>query len=181
MPSTFDNFTLGTTAGGATPIQADDYVVGFDTAVLNGERKWPITTLAQSVSSVMSQEITNKISQQAITVSSPAAAKAWVNWTSDGTSTGAINVTSSYNVTSVSRVGTSGDGRYTFDINIQAGILSNTNYTWFASGRENDDTNEIILLGAYKSDTKTTTKLRLISKEGATATSLTEGNVVIFA
>ncbi len=61
MPSTFDNFTLGTTAGGATPIQTDDYVVGFDTAVLNGERKWRITTLAQSVSSVIESQLTNKI------------------------------------------------------------------------------------------------------------------------
>jgi hypothetical protein len=56
MPSTFDNFTLGTTAGGATPIQADDYVVGFDTAVLNGERKWRVSTLAQAVSAIIDSE-----------------------------------------------------------------------------------------------------------------------------
>lgn len=62
MPSTFSDFTLGTTAGGATPIQTDDFVVGYDTSVLNGERRWPITTLAQSVSSVMRNEIINQTS-----------------------------------------------------------------------------------------------------------------------
>ncbi len=63
MPSTFADFTLGTTAGGATPIQTNDFVVGYDTSVLNGERRWPITTLARSVSSIMSEEIINKIDQ----------------------------------------------------------------------------------------------------------------------
>lgn len=61
MAINFNSFTEGSTAGGATPIQTNDYVVGFDTAVPGGERKWAITTLAQAVSSVMQTELNNKI------------------------------------------------------------------------------------------------------------------------
>jgi hypothetical protein len=112
MPSTFSDFTLGTIAGGATPIQTDDFVVGYDTSVLNGERRWAITTLAQSVSSVMSQEITNKISQQAITESSPAAAKAWVNFTVN--SSNVIVQNNSFNIVGIS---TPSLNRFTVTVN----------------------------------------------------------------
>jgi len=42
MPSTFEDFTTGTSVAG------DDYIVGYDTAVLGGERKWTATTMAES-------------------------------------------------------------------------------------------------------------------------------------
>lgn len=53
MAINFNSFTTGT-VGGANPIQTDDFVVGFDTAVPGGERKWAITTLANAVSGVIS-------------------------------------------------------------------------------------------------------------------------------
>jgi hypothetical protein len=120
MPSTFEQFRLGTTAGGVTPIQTDDFVVGYDTNALDGERRWPITTLAQSVSSVMSQEITNKINQQAITESSPAAAKAWVIF--NGTLANPITPTNAYNMGAITKNGT---GDYTLNF---TNAMANTNY-----------------------------------------------------
>jgi hypothetical protein len=66
MAINFNSFTEGTTAGGATPIQTNDYVVGFDAAVPGGERKWAITTLAQSVSSVMNAELVNTINNTGV-------------------------------------------------------------------------------------------------------------------
>ena len=62
MAINFNSFTTGT-VGGANPIQSDDYVVGFDQAVPSGERKWPITTLANAISGVMNDELINKINQ----------------------------------------------------------------------------------------------------------------------
>jgi len=62
MAINFNSFTTGT-VGGANPIQSDDFVVGFDTAVPSGERKWPITTLANAISGVMNDELINKINQ----------------------------------------------------------------------------------------------------------------------
>ena len=57
----------------------------------------------------MSQEITNKISQQAITESSPAAAKAWVNFNGTGIfspNPSTSKIRSSYNVSSITKNGT---------------------------------------------------------------------------
>ena len=62
MAINFNSFTTGT-VGGANPIQSDDFVVGFDTAVPSGERKWPITTLANAISGVMNDELIHKINQ----------------------------------------------------------------------------------------------------------------------
>lgn len=62
MAINFNSFTTGT-VGGANPIQSDDYVVGFDQAVPSGERKWPITTLANAISGVMNDAIIEKINQ----------------------------------------------------------------------------------------------------------------------
>jgi hypothetical protein len=62
MAINFNSFTTGT-VGGANPIQSDDYVVGFDTAVPSGERKWQVTTLANAVSAVMNDAIIEKINQ----------------------------------------------------------------------------------------------------------------------
>lgn len=56
MAINFDSFTEGTTS----TIQSNDYVVGFDTAVPGGERKWTVSTLANAVSGLIQQEILNK-------------------------------------------------------------------------------------------------------------------------
>ena len=101
---------------------------------MSGERRWPITTLAQSVSSVMSEEITNKISQQAITESSPAAAKAWVNFNGEGTTSGQnLTIRSSFNITSVIDRGL---GYY--EINMTSGLFSDTNYLVHSNIGETD-------------------------------------------
>ena len=50
MAINFDSFTEGTTS----TIQSNDYVVGFDTAVPGGERKYTVSTLANAVSGVAS-------------------------------------------------------------------------------------------------------------------------------
>lgn len=107
MPSTFENFTLGTTAGGATPIQTDDFVVGYDTSVLNGERRWPITTLAQSVSGIMDAQLTNDINS--ILATSSTSVKAWavIRWPDGGTGS-TPTLMADYNVSTVVREGTSG-------------------------------------------------------------------------
>jgi hypothetical protein len=47
MPSTFEDFATGTSA------QQNDWIVGYDTAVLGGERKWTVNTLAKAVSGAM--------------------------------------------------------------------------------------------------------------------------------
>ena len=44
MPSTFQDFTTGTSVAG------DDWIVGYDQAILGGERKWSATTMAESSS-----------------------------------------------------------------------------------------------------------------------------------
>lgn len=62
MAINFNSFTTGT-VGGVNPIQSDDFVVGFDTAVPSGERKWQVTTLANAISGVMSAAIVEKINQ----------------------------------------------------------------------------------------------------------------------
>ena len=50
---TLNDFTLAGTAA------SDDFVVGFDTAVANGERKWTVATIANAVSGVMATELNN--------------------------------------------------------------------------------------------------------------------------
>jgi len=171
MPSTFDNFTLGTTAGGATPIQTNDYVVGFDTAVLNGERKWQITTLAQSVSSVMSEEITNKISQQAITTSSPMVAKAWVNFNGTGTIGNNQTIRSDYNVSSVTKNGT---GDYTVNFTTP---MSDANYSAVANFFSNSSsTNYGNSDGQAACNTFLTSSVRVVTLN--TNTNLSESFIV---
>jgi len=54
MPSTLSDFT---SAAVAAP---DDFIVGYDTATLNGERRWTVSTIANSVSGVMSAELNNQ-------------------------------------------------------------------------------------------------------------------------
>ena len=49
MAINFDSFTEGTTS----TIQTDDYVVGFDTAVPGGERKFRVSTIANAVSGII--------------------------------------------------------------------------------------------------------------------------------
>jgi len=50
---TLNDFTL---AGAAA---SDDFIVGFDTAVAGGERKWTVATIANAVSGVMTPELNN--------------------------------------------------------------------------------------------------------------------------
>jgi hypothetical protein len=56
MPSTFQDFTLGD----ITNIVSNDFIVGYDTATLGGERRWTLSTIANSVSGVMSAELNNQ-------------------------------------------------------------------------------------------------------------------------
>lgn len=182
MAINFDSFTLGTTQ----TIQSDDYVVGFDTAVPGGERKWTISTLANAVSSITSLGTVKSVTGTApisvangtttpaisiaaattsaagsmsstdktrldsasvvnglvkcngsgsfsaavagtdyLTSASLAAAKAWVNFNGTGT----IAIRSSYNVTSIGDVGT---GQYR--INVNNGVLNNSNYSVLITG-----------------------------------------------
>lgn len=53
MPSTLANFTEATTA------PANDFIVGYDTAVLGGERRWTVATIANAVSGIMNQQLNN--------------------------------------------------------------------------------------------------------------------------
>jgi len=46
MPSTLENFTLSAVAA------PDDFIVGYDTATLNGERRWTVSTIANAVSGI---------------------------------------------------------------------------------------------------------------------------------
>ncbi len=55
MAINFDSFTEGTTSN----IQSNDYVVGFDTAVPGGERKFTLSTIANAVSGIMGSELNN--------------------------------------------------------------------------------------------------------------------------
>lgn len=54
MPSTLENFTLSAVAA------PDDFIVGYDTATLGGERRWTVSTIANTVSGVMNSELNNK-------------------------------------------------------------------------------------------------------------------------
>jgi hypothetical protein len=53
MAINFDSFTEGTTSN----IQSNDYVVGFDTAVPGGERKFRVSTLANAVSGIITPSL----------------------------------------------------------------------------------------------------------------------------
>jgi hypothetical protein len=55
MPSTLAQFTLGTTAA------SDDFIVGYDTAVLGGERRWSVSTMANAISGVMNSQLVTLI------------------------------------------------------------------------------------------------------------------------
>jgi len=65
MPSTLENFTLSAVAA------PDDFIVGYDTATLNGERRWTVSTIANAVSGVMSPALQNLVNEQTITLSAP--------------------------------------------------------------------------------------------------------------
>ena len=51
MPSTLANFTLSAAAA------PDDFIVGYDEAVLNGERRWSVSTIANAVSGIIAPSI----------------------------------------------------------------------------------------------------------------------------
>jgi len=53
MPSTLANFTLSAAAA------PDDFIVGYDEAVLNGERRWTVSTIANAVSGIITPSFTN--------------------------------------------------------------------------------------------------------------------------
>ena len=55
MAINFDSFTEGT----ISTIQSNDYVVGFDTAVPGGERKFTVSTIANAVSGIITPSFTN--------------------------------------------------------------------------------------------------------------------------
>ena len=105
MPSTLANFTLSAAAA------PDDFIVGYDEAVLNGERRWSVSTIANAVSGVMNTQLNNLIDQKNVNQSvaydnlntdlKKRVVHAWVNFS--GVS-GAIR--NSYNVSSVSVFGT---------------------------------------------------------------------------
>ena len=59
MPSTLAQFTLGTTAA------SDDFIVGYDTAVLGGERRWSVSTMANAISGVMNTQLNSLIDSKA--------------------------------------------------------------------------------------------------------------------
>ena len=139
MPSTLANFTLSAAAA------PDDFIVGYDEAVLNGERRWSVSTIANAVSGVMKTQLNNDISSStSVTIlsatlsASPMVAKAWVNFNG---STTTPTVRSSYNVVSVTRA-TAGDnsGYYhadgTYKINFATGTFANTNYAVVGLSRD---------------------------------------------
>ena len=107
--------------------------------------------------------------------SSPAAAKAWVQFRQDVASPYAITSTRAYNVTSVTM---GSNGIYT--ITFAAGVLTTNEYAYFASTRENDNDNEPSTFTAFRDDIKTNTQLVLQAHEGAGAQRCTEGCVVVF-
>jgi hypothetical protein len=51
MPSTLENFTLSAIAA------SNDFIVGYDTAALNGERRWTVSTIANAVSGIMTPQL----------------------------------------------------------------------------------------------------------------------------
>jgi hypothetical protein len=53
MASTLADFTL---SGVAAP---NDFIVGYDEAVLDGERRWTLSTIAKAVSGIMSTQLGN--------------------------------------------------------------------------------------------------------------------------
>jgi hypothetical protein len=53
MPSTLENFTLSAIAA------PNDFIVGYDTAVLYGERRWTVSTIANAVSGIITPSFTN--------------------------------------------------------------------------------------------------------------------------
>ena len=78
MPSTLANFT---SAAVAAP---DDFIVGYDTATLNGERRWTVSTIANAVSGIMDEQLTTLSTPTGIVayfagtdVASPTAPSGW--------------------------------------------------------------------------------------------------------
>jgi len=65
MPSTLSDFT---SAAVAAP---DDFIVGYDTATLNGERRWTLSTIANAVSGIMQPALQSLVTQQTITLAAP--------------------------------------------------------------------------------------------------------------
>jgi hypothetical protein len=59
MPTNFGNFTDTNNSP-----QNDDFVVGFDTPTSLGERRWKISSLANSVSSLMTTQLQNIFTQK---------------------------------------------------------------------------------------------------------------------
>lgn len=55
MPSTFQDFTLSAVAS------PDDFIVGYDTATLLGERRWTVSTIANTVSGIIQPSIIQNI------------------------------------------------------------------------------------------------------------------------
>jgi hypothetical protein len=56
MASTLADFTLSAVAA------PDDFIVGYDEAALNGERRWTVSTISKAVSGIITPEIINNIS-----------------------------------------------------------------------------------------------------------------------
>jgi hypothetical protein len=101
MPSTLENFTLSAVAA------PDDFIVGYDTATLNGERRWTVSTIANAVSGIMDAQLTNDINS--ILATSSTSVKAWavIRWP-DGGAGVTPTLMADYNVSTVVREGTSG-------------------------------------------------------------------------
>ena len=69
---TLNDFTLARTAA------SDDFVVGFDTAVANGERKWTVSTIAKAVSGLIKDEMANFMNTTLTLGNYPYLEYAWV-------------------------------------------------------------------------------------------------------
>ena len=72
MASTLENFSSSTTAA------SDDWLVGYDTAVLNGERRWQLLTIANAVSGIIRQEMANHMKNTLTLGNYPYLEYAWV-------------------------------------------------------------------------------------------------------
>ena len=128
MAINFDSFEEGTTS----TIQSNDYVVGFDTAVTGGERKYTLSTIANAVSGIMNAQLdadianaTNVTVLSASLSAAPFNAKAWVIFNGRiNPTTGFNQIEKAYNVSSVADRGTAN-----YRVNFNSNTMSDVNYT----------------------------------------------------
>ena len=165
MPSTLANFLSSAVAA------PDDFIVGYDTATLNGERRWTVSTLANAVSGIMNAQLDADIANATNTTvlstslsAAPFSVKAWVNFNGTGTSTGSnLTIRSCYNITSVVDRGL---GQY--EVNMSSGLFSDTDYLVHSNIGDTDGAGPPTIT-LYSGATLTTSSFRLESISSSTS------------